>query len=88
VDAPLSAFFVLLLEVLHDIGHIDLAAVEPRLDEGLVQQPPGGSDEGPAGQVLFMPRLLADQHDGGSGISLAEDEGEGFISYFWKFRPA
>jgi hypothetical protein len=69
-------------------GWTSHSSLSNQLDEGLVQQPPGGSDEGPAGQVLFMPRLLADQHDGGSGISLAEDEGEGFISYFWKFRPA
>jgi len=44
VDAALSAFLRLPLEVLHDIRDVDLAAIKPCLDESFVQQPPGGPD--------------------------------------------
>ena len=60
VEPPLAALHP--FEVLHRVGDIDEAAIDPGRGQGTVEQPPGGTDEGQAGAILGIARLLADQH--------------------------
>src|ERR671923_2419913 len=50
------------LEVLDDVGDVDVAALDPRLLQGLRQHLTRGPDERLARAVLAIPRLLADEH--------------------------
>ena len=50
------------LEVLDDIGDVDLRAVDARRFECLVEHAAGGADEGKALLVLLVAGLLADEH--------------------------
>src|SRR5947208_12471059 len=61
VQTPLAAH--LMLEVLHRVGHEDLAARDSRILERLVENAAGGADERLAAQVFLVAGLLADQHD-------------------------
>src|SRR5918995_3380391 len=70
VDAHLAP--ALELEVLDHVGHVRQLAVDAGLGEGLVEDAPGRAHEGPAGPVLAVARLLADQHHLGAGGALAE----------------
>lgn len=47
------------LEVFDNIGYIHIGTINARLCQGLIQQLPGRSDEGMAGTVLLISRLLA-----------------------------
>ena len=60
VDAAFAAQFV--LEVAHGVGEEQLAPIQPGLRQRLIQQLAGGADEGPAGQVFLVARLLTNQH--------------------------
>src|SRR6266511_6359305 len=71
VDAALAAS--LPLEMLDDVRHVDLAAVDPSVLEGLVQELAGRADERLARQVLLVARLLADEHHLGLARALTED---------------
>ena len=64
VDAPLAARDE--LEMLDRVGDVGGRAVDPGLGQRGVEQLPRGTDEGPAGKVLLVARLLADEQDGGS----------------------
>src|SRR5690606_17840706 len=71
VDAALAARPV--LEVFHRIGDVGLAALDSRVGESPVEDPPGGADEGMALQVLSVARLLADENGDRLFRALAED---------------
>src|SRR5690242_11641331 len=71
VDAALAAG--LPLEVLDDVRDVDLAAVDARVLEGLVEKLPGRADERLALEVLLVARLLADEENLGLRGALAED---------------
>jgi hypothetical protein len=71
VDPPLP--LRLPLEVLDDVGHVGVAALDPRLLQRLVEDPAGWPDEGVALDVLPVTRLLPDQHQPGTLQPLAED---------------
>jgi hypothetical protein len=62
------------LEVLDGIGDIAAPAVETGLVKTAIEQPAGGTDKGPAGQILLIARLLADQDDLGFAGAFAEDD--------------
>src|SRR6059058_3746512 len=63
VDASLAAR--LPLEVLDDVGDVDLAPVDASVLERLVEELSGRPDERLALQVLLVARLLADEDDVG-----------------------
>jgi hypothetical protein len=71
VDPALALW--LPLEVLDDIGDVDLRAVDSGLYERLVEELSGRSDERPAFEVLAISGLLADEDDVCVGGSVAED---------------
>src|SRR5947209_1839399 len=71
VDAPLAALVE--LEVLDDVGDVDVAAVDPDLLERPVELAPGRADEGVPLAVLAIPRHLADQRQSRLLAALAED---------------
>ena len=71
VDAPLAAR--LPLEVLDDVGDVDLRAVDPRLRERPIEQRAGRTDERMAAQILGVARLLADEHQRRRRRAFAED---------------
>src|SRR5438874_4132414 len=71
VDASLAAR--LPLEVLDDIGDVDLAPVDARVLQRLVEELPGRPDERLALQVLLVAGLLADEDDVSLRGALAED---------------
>src|SRR5690606_37454934 len=60
------------LEVLDRVGHIDGSAIDARLLERSVQDPPGGADERRAFEVLLVPRLFTDEQEAGVRRALAE----------------
>ena len=60
VDAPLAARLV--FEMLHRVGDVDARAVDAGFGERAVEHLPGRSDEGLAGQIFLIARLLADEH--------------------------
>jgi hypothetical protein len=60
--------------VLDGIGDIAAPAVEASLFEAAIEQPAGGTDKGPAGQILLIARLLADKDDLGFQRAFAEDD--------------
>jgi hypothetical protein len=70
MDPPLPAR--LPFEVLHGIRDVGRGAVDPGLDERLVEKASGGADERPALQILTVARLLADEQDFGALQPLAE----------------
>jgi hypothetical protein len=70
VDAALAAAHP--LEVLHDVGEVDLVAVQARLRHGPVEEGSGWTDERMAGEVLLVAGLLAGHHDSGPARPLAE----------------
>jgi hypothetical protein len=61
VQAPLAAR--LPLEMLDGVGDVDGVAVDAGLGADTVEQLAGRPDEGLAGQVFLVARLLADEHD-------------------------
>jgi hypothetical protein len=61
---PLSSF--LEPEVLDHVGYVDLVPRDARFGQGLVEQLPGRTDKGIAGEVLLITRLLTEQEDRGS----------------------
>src|SRR5439155_18349610 len=61
------------LEVLDDVRDVGVAAVDPGVLEGAVEELPGRADERPAGEVLLVAGLLADEHQAGRLAPLAED---------------
>src|SRR5215468_2941577 len=60
-------------EVLDDIGQVGVVAVDARTPQGAVQQPPRGSDERLALDVLPVSGLLAHQHQSRAAATLPED---------------
>jgi hypothetical protein len=71
VDPPLAAS--LPLEVLDGVRDVYDRPVDPGRVERFVEEAPSRPDEGPAGQVLLVARLLAHEHGSGAGCSLPED---------------
>jgi hypothetical protein len=63
---------LLVLEMLHDVRHVHLVAVDPRFFESAVEDLPGRSHERAPFEVLLVTRLLADQHHLGPTRALAE----------------
>lgn len=70
MDAALAA--ILEFEVLDGIGQIHPLSGQPGLFHKLAQEAAGGTDEGPALQVLLVTRLLTNQKEPGSSASLPE----------------
>src|SRR5262245_55885784 len=70
MDASLAARLV--LEMLHHIGEVKLGAIEAGIRDGAIEQLAGWSDEGPAGKVLLVARLLAYEDNTGVGRAFAE----------------
>src|SRR5205085_5780207 len=70
VDAALAAR--LPLEVLHDVRDIDPPAIDPRIRERAIEKLACGADERATREVFLVARLLADEHQGGVAIALAE----------------
>jgi hypothetical protein len=60
------------LEVLDDVGQIDMLAVDPSVCERLVEELPGGADERVVQLVLLVAGLFADEHRLGILGTLAE----------------
>jgi hypothetical protein len=60
VNAPLAAR--LPFEMLDDVRDVDAPAVDAGFDERAVEEFPGRAHEWMPAQILFVPRLLADQH--------------------------
>lgn|GEM_PF-5154924 len=61
VETPFAAH--LKLEVLNGIGHEDVASPEARILQGSIEEPTGRPNEGPAGTVFVITRLLTHKHD-------------------------
>src|SRR4051812_2578271 len=61
------------LEVLDGVRHVHVRAIDTRFGQCSVEQVARWSDEGPAGEVLLVARLLPHEHDGGLVRALAED---------------
>src|SRR5262245_53006351 len=70
VDALLAAR--LILEVLHRVGDVDLAPLDARCFQRLVEHLAGWADEGEACQILLVARLLADEYQRRVSRTLAE----------------
>ena len=60
---------------LQDVGDEDVLARQADLDEQLVQQLPGLTDERQPGLVLVGPRSLTDEHQVRVGVAGPEDHG-------------
>src|SRR5207247_640664 len=60
------------LEMLHGVGDIDLAAIDARVGERLVQESSGRPDERVARQILFVAGLLTHHHDPRAHRTLAQ----------------
>src|SRR5687768_13552866 len=71
VDAPLAA--LLILEVLHRVGEVHVAATDARRFERDIELASRGPDERPPALVLPVTRLLADEHQRRRHWPLAED---------------
>lgn len=61
------------LEMLHRIGDVDEVAVDTGFDQTAVEQMAGRPDEGLAGQVLAIARLLADEDQTRMRIAFSEN---------------
>ena len=59
------------LEVLDDVGHVDLVAVDLRVLQRTVEQLPRGPDEWLTFTIFMVGRLLADEHDPSIGRAFA-----------------
>jgi len=70
---PLFAAAFLPFEVLDGVGDVDGCAVDFGGNEGFIEDPSGGADEGFAGTVFLVAGLFADEDDFGGGGALAED---------------
>src|SRR5262249_42005953 len=60
VNPPLPAR--LPVEVLHDIGHVDVVSIDSRRFERAVENPAGRPDERPSDLILLIAWLFADEH--------------------------
>src|SRR3546814_15678737 len=58
--------------MLDRVGDVGGGAVDAGVRERLVEDAAGGPDEGTAGQILLIPRLLADEQDARVERPLAE----------------
>lgn len=72
VNASLSARRSFPLEVLHDVGDVDLRAVYSCFVEGLTEHLSSGSDERLAREIFVVARLLPHEHDLRGGPALSE----------------
>ena len=70
VDAPLAAR--LEFEMLDRVGDVDAGAVDAGLGKRAVEQLAGRADERPAGEILLIAGLLADEHERRVARALAE----------------
>src|SRR3954454_7870567 len=70
VDAPLAAR--LPLEVFDDVRDVDRGAIDAGVLERAIEQLPRWTDEGMAGKVLRVTRLLAHEHQPSFGRALSE----------------
>lgn len=70
MDAPLAPG--LPFEMLHRVGDIGLRALDAGLGQRAVEQLPGWADEGMAGAVLGIARLLPNQQQGRGHRAFAE----------------
>src|SRR5690606_29303857 len=60
--------------VLHDVGDVDLVALEPHRREDLVEELAGAAHERPTGEVLLLAGRLAHEHEPGVLGTLPEDQ--------------
>ena len=72
VQPPLGQLDPSELEVLHRVGHVDPAPVDPGRDQRLVEQPPRRPHERMPLPVLLVARLLAYHHHFGAAGTFAE----------------
>ena len=72
VDSALAAIGGLELEMLHRVGHVQPAAVDPGVPECAVEKAAGRTDERLTATVLHVTGLFADQHDRGCVVAGAE----------------
>jgi len=59
--------------MLHRVGDVGAAAVDPHRRQALVEDPSRRADEGMPREVFLVPRLLADEEHVGMRRTLAED---------------
>ena len=71
VDAALASFFE--LEMLDDVGKVDVRPVNAGVGKGTVQQFSSGADEGMTLDVFFVAGFLADKDQVGMGWAFAKD---------------
>src|SRR5215472_4572076 len=62
VNTSLAALRCHPLEVLYDIGDVDLRTIDSDFGQHFVEQPPGRSDKWMSGAVFAVARLLSDKH--------------------------
>ena len=77
MQPPLAAHLV--LEMFHRVGDKGLAARNPGLSEGLIEDAPGGSDERLAGNIFLVAWLLTDQHEPGANAPFAGNDLRGLL---------
>jgi hypothetical protein len=61
VDATFAAR--LPLEMFDGVGYVNFFAIDAGFDERVIEQLPCGTDEGFAGEVFLIARLLANEHE-------------------------
>ena len=59
--------------MLHRVGHVDLAPVDARLGQAIVEEPSRRTDEGMTLEILAVPGLLSDQEEPGADGTLSKD---------------
>ena len=57
-----AAHFI--LEVLHGAGDERIRSLDPGVRQHLIEKPSGWPDKRLSGEIFFVARLLADQHEG------------------------
>src|SRR5688572_26049339 len=72
VNTAFAFLAALPLEMLHRIGDVNLAPVDSRLLQGVVEQPASRTDERPPLAILLIARLFADDDDSRAWSSFAE----------------
>jgi hypothetical protein len=75
-------------EMFYGIGHVDIFAIDSGLLQALIENVASRSDEGVAGNVLFVTRLFAYQHDGRTSIAFSEHRLRGIFPQIAASAPS
>jgi hypothetical protein len=59
--------------MLHDVGQVDLVAIDPRFAQRAIERFAGRPDEGMSFEIFLVARLLSDHDDGGFARTFAKD---------------